>query len=37
MQEGGAGTPLAAIPTIVVHLALQREFVGGLTLGATKG
>ncbi len=32
-----AGALLAAIPTIVVYLALQRQFVGGLTLGATKG
>lgn len=29
--------PLAAIPTLVVFLALQRHFVRGLTLGSTKG
>jgi multiple sugar transport system permease protein len=32
-----AGAILAAIPTILVYLALQRQFVRGLTLGATKG
>jgi multiple sugar transport system permease protein len=32
-----AGALLAAIPTIVVYLVLQRHFVRGLTLGATKG
>ena len=32
-----AGALLAAIPTILVYLALQRQFVRGLTLGATKG
>ena len=33
----GAGALLAAIPTILVFLALQRHFVSGLTLGSTKG
>jgi multiple sugar transport system permease protein len=32
-----AGALLAAIPTIIVFLVLQRHFVGGLTLGSTKG
>ena len=32
-----AGALLAAIPTLVVYFALQRHFVRGLTLGATKG
>ena len=32
-----AGALLAAIPTILVFLALQRQFVSGLSLGATKG
>jgi multiple sugar transport system permease protein len=32
-----AGALLAAIPTIIVFIALQRQFVRGLTLGATKG
>jgi multiple sugar transport system permease protein len=32
-----AGALLAAIPTILVFLALQRHFVSGLTLGSTKG
>lgn len=32
-----AGSLLAAIPTLVVYLLLQRQFIGGLTLGANKG
>ncbi len=32
-----AGSLLAAIPTVIVFLALQRQFVRGLTLGSTKG
>jgi len=32
-----AGALLAAIPTILVYVALQRHFISGLTLGATKG
>ncbi len=32
-----AGALLAAVPTIVVFLLLQRHFVSGLTLGSTKG
>ena len=32
-----AGSLLAALPTLVVFFALQRHFVSGLTLGATKG
>ncbi len=32
-----AGALLAAIPTIIVFLVLQRHFVGGLTLGSSKG
>jgi multiple sugar transport system permease protein len=32
-----AGALLAAIPTILVFVALQRYFVSGLTLGSTKG
>ncbi len=32
-----AGALLAAIPTIIVFVLLQRQFVRGLTLGATKG
>jgi multiple sugar transport system permease protein len=32
-----AGSVIIAIPTIVVFLLLQRQFVRGLTLGATKG
>jgi len=32
-----AGAMLAAIPTILVFIALQRHFISGLTLGATKG
>jgi multiple sugar transport system permease protein len=32
-----AGAILAAIPTIIVYIALQRYFISGLTLGSTKG
>jgi multiple sugar transport system permease protein len=32
-----AGALLAAIPTILIFLVLQRHFVSGLTLGSTKG
>ncbi|TME55634.1 MAG: carbohydrate ABC transporter permease [Chloroflexi bacterium] len=32
-----AGAVLAAIPTVLVFVALQRQFIRGLTLGATKG
>jgi multiple sugar transport system permease protein len=32
-----AGALLAAIPTIIVYIALQRYFISGLTLGSTKG
>ena len=32
-----AGALLVALPTLIVYLALQRQFVAGLTLGSTKG
>jgi multiple sugar transport system permease protein len=32
-----AGAILVALPTLLVYLVLQRQFVRGLTLGATKG
>ncbi len=32
-----AGALLAAIPTILVFLVLQRQFISGLSLGSTKG
>lgn len=32
-----AGSLLATVPTLVVFFALQRYFIGGLTMGATKG
>ena len=32
-----AGALLAAIPTILVYLVLQRHFISGLTLGSSKG
>jgi multiple sugar transport system permease protein len=32
-----AGSLLVALPTLVVFFTLQRQFVGGLTLGSTKG
>ena len=28
---------IVAIPTLVIFFALQKQFVSGLTLGATKG
>ncbi len=32
-----AAAVMAAIPTLVVYLFLQRQFIAGLTLGSTKG
>ena len=32
-----AGALLAAIPTIIVYLVLQRQFISGLTLGSIEG
>ena len=32
-----AGSLLVALPTMIVYFALQKQFVGGLTLGANKG
>lgn len=32
-----AGSVMAALPTLIVFFLLQRQFVSGLTLGATKG
>lgn len=32
-----AGSLIVAVPTIVIYFALQKHFVSGLTLGATKG
>jgi multiple sugar transport system permease protein len=32
-----AASIMIALPTLAVYLALQRHFIGGLTLGATKG
>jgi multiple sugar transport system permease protein len=32
-----AGSLLATVPTLIVFFALQRYFIGGLTMGATKG
>ena len=32
-----AGSILIALPTLIVFFALQKQFVSGLTLGATKG
>jgi multiple sugar transport system permease protein len=32
-----AGSLIATIPTVLVFLFLQRYFIAGLTLGATKG
>ena len=32
-----SGALLAAIPTILVYVFLQKQFISGLTLGSTKG
>ena len=32
-----AASMIIAFPTLVVYLALQRQFISGLTLGASKG
>ncbi len=32
-----AGATMTVIPTLLVYIALQRQFVAGLTLGASKG
>jgi len=32
-----AGATITVIPTLLVYLALQRQFISGLTLGASKG
>jgi multiple sugar transport system permease protein len=32
-----AGSLIIAVPTLVVYLVLQRQFIAGLTLGSTKG
>ena len=32
-----AGAVITLIPTMMIYLVLQRQFVAGLTLGASKG
>ena len=32
-----AGATITVIPTLIIYLVLQRQFVAGLTLGANKG
>jgi multiple sugar transport system permease protein len=32
-----AGAMIVAVPTLIVFALLQRQFISGLTLGATKG
>ncbi|MDX2697455.1 carbohydrate ABC transporter permease, partial [Streptomyces ipomoeae] len=32
-----AGALITAVPVLAVYFLLQRQFVGGLTLGANKG
>jgi multiple sugar transport system permease protein len=32
-----AGSLMVAIPTLIVYFVLQKQFLGGLTLGSTKG
>jgi multiple sugar transport system permease protein len=36
-NELAAAAVLVALPTIIVYLVLQRQFIRGLTLGSTKG
>ena len=36
-EPARGGRLLAALPTILVYLALQKQFISGLTLGSTKG
>jgi multiple sugar transport system permease protein len=32
-----AASIMIALPTLIVYLMLQKQFIGGLTLGANKG
>jgi multiple sugar transport system permease protein len=32
-----AGSVIAALPPVILFFAMQRHFIAGLTLGATKG
>ncbi len=32
-----AGAVIVALPTIIVYVLLQKQFIGGLALGSTKG
>jgi multiple sugar transport system permease protein len=32
-----AGAMITVIPTLIIYFVLQRQFVAGLTLGASKG
>ena len=32
-----AASMIIALPTLLVYLMLQKQFISGLTLGATKG
>ena len=32
-----AGSVVIALPTLIIFFLLQKQFVAGLTLGATKG
>jgi len=32
-----AGAMIAAVPTLVVYILLQRQFIAGLSLGSAKG
>ncbi len=32
-----AGSVVIALPTLIIFFVLQKQFVAGLTLGATKG
>lgn len=32
-----AAAPIVAVPTLVVYVLLQKQFISGLTVGSTKG
>jgi len=32
-----AGAIITIIPTLIIYIVLQKQFVAGLTLGASKG
>ena len=37
LREAASASILIALPTLIVYLILQKQFISGLTLGANKG